>query len=230
MLLYIVYIAVNCHRAGKRTAEEIRFSPPHSWLRVFGLAHWQSKLNVLFQKHTKSNLAKHLWYIFTLLHIPKNKVWDNWLETSMFRKHCVAHHALCLLTGDPPMVHLWLSHLTRASALVLGRHGSCFTNYPGVSCANSVPILSSLAVCIVRGIIFPDSNSFCRRWRAAETTVTSLTHERQGKYKLRWGECTALTYWLLLLFVLDVGWLKEGKIKKQKNNTDPVTRRRGLCV
>lgn len=147
----------------------------------------------------------------------------------MFRKHCVAHHALCLLTGDPPMVHLWLSHLTRASALVLGRRGSCFTNYPGVSCANSMPILSSLAVCIVRGIIFPDSNSSLRQWRAAETTVTSLTRERQGKYKLRWGECTALTYWLLLLFVLDVGWLKEGEKKKAQRGSCYKTAR-PLCV
>lgn len=147
----------------------------------------------------------------------------------MFRKHCVAHHALCLLTGDPPMVHLWLSHLTRASALVLGRRGSCFTNYPGVSCANSMPILSSLAVCIVRGIIFPDSNSSLRQWRAAETTVTSLTRERRGKYKLRWGECTALTYWLLLLFVLDVGWLKEGEKKKAQRGSCYKTAR-PLCV
>lgn len=131
--------------------------------------------------------------------------------------------------GVPP--HRRSSHGTPVTespdpsfSMVLGCHGSCFTNYPGghkpTLCPYFVP-----AVCIVHGIIFPNSKSSLRQWTAAEMTVTSLTQERQGKYKLRKGECTALTYWLPL-FVLDAGWFK----KKKKPSMYPVTRRVGLYV
>lgn len=79
-----------------------------------------------------------------MLHTPKNKDRGNFPETSMFRKHCVAHHALlweaCLLTRDPshgaPVTSVtWPEHQHGARVPWL-----MFYKLPRGSCTTSVPI------------------------------------------------------------------------------------------
>lgn len=52
-----------------------------------------------------------------------------------------------------------------------------FYKLPRGSRTNSVPMFPPCCICIVRGIIFPNSSSFLRQW--TEMTVTSLTQEHQ---------------------------------------------------
>lgn len=130
-------------------------------------------------------------------------------EATFWRVPCLEDIVLptTLCDGVPP--HQRSSHgapVTESPdpsfSMALGCHGSCFANYPGGRATPLCPYFLP-AVCIVHGIIFPNANSSLRQWSASEMTVTSLTQERQGKYKLMKGESPGLTFWLPP-FVLNV--------------------------
>lgn len=81
---------------------------------------------------------------------------------------------LHLLTRDAPMVHLWLSHLTQASAWFSGAMAHVLQITQGVTiqlCAHITSMRYALCVRLY-------SKSALRRGAAAPRTVTSLTQER----------------------------------------------------
>lgn len=95
--------------------------------------------------------------------------------------------------------------------MALGCHGSCFTNYPG---GHAPPLCPHFlcAVCIVRGIIFPNAKLFPQTLNSRRDD-SHLTNPRTArKIQMSERESTALTRWLPLL-VLDV----LARYIKQKN-------------